>query len=287
MSLFGDYEDEMQTQPLLDDQTIESILTGRAPSNRPELDDLARFVTEVRSVATGPTPRVGAQLAAVLAGGLSTDKGDLSATAASNVPGPGNQAAGLPKRRKSMLETISAKAALAKAAAVLGGLTIATTGAAAADLLPGPAQNGVAAVIEALSPLDLPDSADKRKDGEHRQDGDVADHKPEQPANFRTDVSGRAPEAAKEDGRAFGESVSNSAPKADAATEAQSRRPATTPTASNNPGTSYRNSAPTQQPANTPTADNNPGTPYRNSAPSQQPVTTPTADDNPGSAYRR
>ena len=151
MSLFGDYEDEMQTQPLLDDQTIESILTGRTPSNRPELDDLARLVTEVRSVASGPAPRVGAQLAAVLAGGLSTDKGDLSATAASNVPGPGNQAAGLPKRRKSMLETISAKAALAKAAAVLGGLTIATTGAAAADLLPGPAQNGVAAVIEALS----------------------------------------------------------------------------------------------------------------------------------------
>ena len=120
MSVFGDYEAEMQTQTLLDDQTIESILTGRTPSNRPELDDLACLVTEVRSVASGPAPRVGAQLAAVLAGGLSTDKGDLSATAASNVPGPGNQAAGLPKRRKSMLETIFAKAALAKAAAVLG-----------------------------------------------------------------------------------------------------------------------------------------------------------------------
>ena len=97
MSLSGDYHDEMQTQPLLDDQAIESILAGRSPSGRPELDELARFVTEVRSVASAPTPKVGAELAAVLAGGLTTDKGDLPATAASNVTGPAPQAAGLPK----------------------------------------------------------------------------------------------------------------------------------------------------------------------------------------------
>ncbi len=35
-----------------------------------------------------------------------------------------------------------------------------------------------------------------------------------------------------------------------------------------------------------PTASNNPGTSYRESAPSQQPSTTPTADSNPGSGYR-
>ncbi len=181
-----------------------------------------------------------------------------------------------------MLETILAKAALAKAAAVLSGLSIATTGAAAADLLPQVAQDRVAAVVERITSLDLPDSDDERQDGDHRRD-DVAEEKPEmpseQPDNFGAEVSGRAPDEAKQDGRVFGESVSNSAPKADAATEARKRRPASTPTASNNPGTSYRNSAPT--------ASNNPGTSYRNSAPTSAPATTPTADSNPGTAYRR
>ncbi len=279
MSVFDDHHDEMQTQPLFDEQTLESILAGRSPSGRPELDELASFVNEVRSVASAPPPKVGAQLAAVLAGGLSTDKGDLSATAASNVTGPAPQAAGLPKRRKSMLETIFAKAVLAKAAVVLGGLTIATTGAAAADLLPGPAQNGVAAVVEAVSPLNVPDSDDKRQDGGNRQD-DVADEKPEVPsdqpnpnaeANFGSDVSNRA-QTTEDKGKDFGQSVRNDAPKADAANDAQKRRPAT---------------APAQRPATTPTADSNPGTPNRERAPSQQPSTTPTADSNPGSGYRR
>lgn len=168
-----------------------------------------------------------------------------------------------------MLETILAKAALAKAAAVLSGLSIATTGAAAADLLPQVAQDRVAAAIEKVTSFDLPDSEDERQDGDHRRD-QVAEEKPEVPseqpnpnASFGAEVSGRAPEDPKQDGRAFGESVSNSAPKADAATEARKRRPASTPTASNNPGTSYRNSAPTGRPASTPTADNNPGTAYR------------------------
>jgi len=280
VSLFDDHSDEMQTQPLFDEQTMESILAGRSPSGRPELDELASFVTEVKSVASAPAPKVGAQLAAVLAGGL-TEKGDLSATAASNVTGPAPQAAGLPKRRESMLETIFAKAVLAKAAAVLGGLTIATTGAAAADLLPGPAQNGVAAVVEAVSPLNVPDSDDKRQDGEHRQ-VDVADEKSvvpsEQPspnpnaeASFGSDVSNRA-QTTEDKGKDFGQSVRNDAPKADAANDAQKRRPQT---------------APVQRPATTPTADSNPGTPHRESAPSQPPSTTPTADSNPGSGYRR
>ncbi len=183
-----------------------------------------------------------------------------------------------------MLEIIFAKAALAKAAAVLGSLSIATTGAAAANVLPGAAQDGVAAAIEAVSPLDLPDSDDKRQDGEHRQD-DVAGEQPEVPAsqpnpnaetNFGADVSGRA-QSTEDKGKDFGQSVSN-----DARNRFQppvSKRPATRPTASNNPGTSYRQKAPASRPATTPTASNNPGTSYRESA--------PTAENNPGSGYRR
>ena len=184
-----------------------------------------------------------------------------------------------------MIETIFGSA-LGKAAAVLAGLSIATTGAAVADVLPQVAQDRVAGVIEAVSPFDLADSADKRQDGEHRKDGDVADNKPEVPSdqrnpnaenNFGADVSDRA-QTTTDKGKDFGQSVRQSAP---------GQAPATRPTASNNPGTPHRESAPSQAPATPPTADSNPGTPHKESAPSQAPATTPTADDNPGTAHRR
>lgn len=182
-----------------------------------------------------------------------------------------------------MIETIFASAA-GKAAAVIAGLSLATTGAAAADVLPKVAQDRVAAVVEAASPFDLPDSADKRQDGEHRKDGDVADTKPEVPSdqpnpnaedNFGADVSNRA-QTTEDKGKDFGQGVRETAP---------SQAPATRPTASNNPGTTKAPA--TKAPATAPTADSNPGTPYRESAPAPAPATTPTAESNPGSGYRR
>ncbi len=255
MSLLDDEHYEMRTQPLLDDQTIESILTGRTSSAWPEVDELACFFSEVRSVADGPAPKLGADLSAILANGLT---------------GPAEHAAELPKRRKSMIETIFASAA-GKAAAVLAGLSLATTGAAAADVLPRVAQDRVAAVVEAVSPLELPDSADKRQDGEHRKDGDAADNKPDVPSdqrnpnaedNFGADVSNRA-RTTEDKGRDFGQSVSNDARERFQPADPGSQRPATTPTASNNPGTSYRESAPVPAPATRPTAGSNPGSAFR------------------------
>lgn len=283
MSLFDDHPGEMQTQPLFDERTIDSILAGRSPDGRSELDGLADFVDEVRSVATATAPKIGAALAAVLAGGLSTDEGDVPATAAGSVTGAGGQqAAARSTKRRSIL----AKALSVKAAAVLGGLTIATTGAAAADLLPQPAQNGVAAVVEAVSPLDLPDSGEKAKDGEHRQD-DTADHQPDPDVedNFGADVSDRA-RTAEDKGKDFGESVRNDAPKADPANDAPQRPPAGRPTPSNRPGTSRNDTVPAQPSPTTPAASDNPGTPHRDSAPGRQSSGTPAADGNSGSVYR-
>lgn len=91
--------------------------------------------------------------------------------------------------------------------------------------------------------------------------------------NFGQSVSADAKSGLpQEDGRAFGEKVSANAPKAPQATTA---RPAQTPTADANPGTSRRESAPT--------ADANPGTSHRESAPTQE--SAPTADSNPGTSY--
>ncbi len=272
MSVLGDDHDEMRTQPLLDDHTIESILAGRRFPDRPEVDELASFVSEVRSVADGPAPKLGADLTTILTGGLPRGKVDLPA-------------AGLAKRRRSKIEAISASA-LGKAAAVLAGLGLATTGAAAADVLPEVAQDRVAVVVEAVSPFDLRHSADKGQDGKHRKGGGAgADIKPEVPFdhadpnakdNLGADVSDR-PQSTDAKDRDFERSLRETAP---------GQAPATRPTASN-PGTERRQSAPGQAPAGSPTADSRSGTPHRQSAPGQPPASAPAPDGRPGAAHRR
>jgi hypothetical protein len=57
----------------------------------------------VRICSEAVSPRLPSALTTVREAkqGFSTDKGDLPATAASNVPGPARQVAGLPKWRKA------------------------------------------------------------------------------------------------------------------------------------------------------------------------------------------
>ena len=110
-------------------------------------------------------------LAMLVAQGFSTEKGDLPATAASNVTGPAPQAAGLPKWRKKMLITellagLTTKLAGLGLAAKAGmGVTLAatsTTVAGAAGVLPAPAQHVVATVVATATPFTFPDEADTR-----------------------------------------------------------------------------------------------------------------------------
>lgn len=125
-----------------------------------------------------------------------------------------------------MLEAILSKAFLAKAATVIAGLSLATTGAGAADVLPQVAQDRVAAAVEKASPLDLPDShdtagkteapddaaeaADPAAGDDDADEGEGAD-KPEKPEqakdNFGQIVSARA-HSTEDKGREFGQSVS-------------------------------------------------------------------------------
>ncbi len=139
-----------------------------------------------------------------------------------------------------MLEAMLTKAFLAKAATVVAGLSLATTGVGAADVLPQVAQDRVAAAVEKVSPLDLPDSQDpagapaapdeadkaphavKADDStEKPADGEKADktEKPEQARdNFGQIVSARA-RSTEDKGKEFGQSVS-----ADARARADARR---------------------------------------------------------------
>ena len=138
MSRTGDHGDEMAPQPVLDDHEIAALLAAEGPRADGELTELARFVQQVRHAAAGPAPRVSPRLEAVLVHGL-TD----------GPPGPRVTA-----RSKGAMRMLT------RVTVVAGGLSLAATGAAAADLLPRPAQDGVAALVEGITPLDVPDSDD-------------------------------------------------------------------------------------------------------------------------------
>ena len=137
MSCTGDHRDEMPAQPVLDDHQIAALLAGEAPGPDGEFTELARFLHQVRHAA-GPAPRVSPGLEAVFVHGLTDGPPAPRVTARSK----------------------GARRMLTRVAVVAGGLTLLTTGAAAADLLPRPAQDGVAALVERITPLDVPDSDD-------------------------------------------------------------------------------------------------------------------------------
>jgi len=156
--------------PPLDDRALEALLSG-APPAQSGFDWLVPFVEDLGEAASGPAPAMKPALAMLLAQGFSTEKGDLPATAASNVTGPASQAAGLPKWRKKMLisELLAGLATqfagLGMAAKAAMGLTLAaagTTAAGAVGVLPTPAQNAVATVVEAATPFSFPDAANEK-----------------------------------------------------------------------------------------------------------------------------
>jgi hypothetical protein len=129
---------------------------------------LKALLEDVRSVVTRlPAPEPTPALAAVLTMGLSTEKGELLARAASNVTGPAPQASGLPKWRQDevigstgFLSGLAGKiAGLGIPAKVLMALGITMTGltaGAGAGALPGPVQQTVAGVVNTVTPLQLP-----------------------------------------------------------------------------------------------------------------------------------
>ncbi|MFP5375580.1 MAG: hypothetical protein ACLGIO_02210 [Acidimicrobiia bacterium] len=150
----------------IDDAAIEALFTGNGAGGEP--GSLAAFAGELRRMAKGPVPAPSVPLATMLAEGLFTEKGDLPVTAASNVPGPAPQAAGLPKwRRRKMIEFLAGLSVAAKAAFGVSMAAASVTAAGAAGVLPAPAQSAVANAVEAVTPFSFPDgAADEAEFGE-------------------------------------------------------------------------------------------------------------------------
>lgn len=111
----------MNRRSHLDDTSFEQLLAGRTV---PGQELLVSFVEDVHVATSAEASQPSSELATLFAEGLSTEKGDLLVTAASNVTGPAPQAAGLPKwRKKNMIEIALSKLAALGLAAKIGAAT--------------------------------------------------------------------------------------------------------------------------------------------------------------------
>jgi len=205
----GDVGDEMTNDCF--DEAFESYLAGRPVAAHAAA--LVAFGDDVRAAAAAPG-RPSPQLAQMLTRGL-LGSSDMAVVGA--VPVPRSAEAGGPRRRRrTVFGVLTAAAArltpagaVAQASLGLGLVLAGVTGAGAAGVLPGPVQDEVSAVFEAVTPFELPHSSDDRSTADEdsatpvavvpetgeAQDGEFPADTPA-PAEFGQGVSG----AAKDDG---------------------------------------------------------------------------------------
>jgi hypothetical protein len=154
MTLPGDDLSDMRRNLARNDRDVESVLRGRHPAERPDLEPLAVLVDDLRLMTAAPA-RPNAALAAVLAAGL---------------PAPDESAVFNPvtkvRRRAAAVRWMSAvrwsfsslrtaaKAGVIALVAVLGIATAATAGA-----LPAPIQAKVSDAVETVTPWHIPHPA--------------------------------------------------------------------------------------------------------------------------------
>jgi outer membrane biosynthesis protein TonB len=166
---FCDDEGEMRTHQNLDDSTAEAVLRGVVPADRPDLDALVALTAQLHALRSVAPPAPTGQLAQLVHSGLNVGDGK-GVLAAGSETGPAPQVSRLPKPKRRLLPKLvttatarlGAAGLLVKSAAGVSIALASVTGAATADLLPEQVQDRVAAVVEHVSPFDLPDSADQR-----------------------------------------------------------------------------------------------------------------------------
>ncbi|TQN43712.1 hypothetical protein FHU33_3175 [Blastococcus colisei] len=165
MSRSSDVGDEMTNDQF--DEAFECFLVGRpVPA---EAAPLVAFAETVRNSSARPG-RPSPQLAELLATGLLTDPVGPSTGTTPTAPESARAAAPGPstRRRRTMFTVLAAAAAkfasagvAAQAATGVGLALVSVTGAGAAGVLPASIQDGVAEVIESVTPFDLPEAADR------------------------------------------------------------------------------------------------------------------------------
>jgi hypothetical protein len=249
----GDVRDEMTSDCF--DEAFDRLLAGRPVSAEAAL--LMAFTDAVRADATSPG-RPSPQLAQLFADGLPSAPAADVRTAA--IPAP-TRPAGRRRRRAgrgilvAAVVKFASAGAFAQAATGVGIVLASVTGAGSAGVLPDPIQGSVSTVLEAVTPFELPDSADgasatdeepaeaeaTTETGRVPQDGGSPTGGP---AGFGQSVSDEA-RAGRVDGRSVSDQARNDhrppvpateqptterrAPAEHAPGQAENRRPATVP----------------------------------------------------------
>lgn len=136
-----DYSDEMRHAPL-DDATTEAVLRGEPTAMDQQLGGVSAFISEMEACASLPPPPPSPALARLLRDGSQP----RAVPAVRAVPTHHRAGASLAGWRRRL-----AVSAIGVSVGVTG-----VVGAAAAGLLPAPAERVVAGVVQTLTPLHLP-----------------------------------------------------------------------------------------------------------------------------------
>lgn len=159
---------------------LDTLLSGRVPPGRGDLADMADFVMALES-AVPDSVRPSRELEVLLTEGLSPEPADTEAGV--RVPGRGTGAVGVGTRRmRRMLQLAAAKMAslglVAKIGVASATVAAGTVGAGAAGVLPAPVQDAVADTVAAVTPFQLPSSADEQAELGGRVSTDATDEEP-------------------------------------------------------------------------------------------------------------
>jgi len=186
---------EMRTRRI-SDEDAHAILSGRAPELRPDLAPLAQSIAEFRSAAHETVAAPSAELAARLQPTAPVQLSSHTQT---------QPASGAQRRRVTVFSWIAGLGLAAKIALGAGVAVAATTGAAAAGILPPGAQHVFNTVVSSVVPVGNSDEG-STSDPTESPDPSETEH----PDNFGKSVSTGAKDPNK-DGRTFGSSVSDAA----------------------------------------------------------------------------
>ena len=141
MSIWSNKRHKADELDALDDVTVNRLLDGCYRGETPELLATSQLVEQVRAFAGEPAPRPSAALTRIMSG---------SSLAGGDVPAATRATSGLRRQRPSIagVPTVATSVALA--------LVVVIVVAGSARLLPGPAQDLVAAIVRAITPFDFP-----------------------------------------------------------------------------------------------------------------------------------
>ncbi len=170
---------------MLDDfleEDLEALLAGCVTSGRREVTDVSHIIAKVRAASLCPVPEPSPALRVMMLGARRSVEPSVSVVVA---PTP-------------FMSRLASRLAIATAIATIG-----LTGAAAADLLPGPAGRAVVTVVEGATPFQLPDASASQSErvGEQTPDPPPSTVGPplrlpiSPPASNTADQPGRIPAA--------------------------------------------------------------------------------------------